>query len=230
VGAKWELFRRRLSASLALFDTRNENVIYTIDAVAVPPIFNQDDAQHLRGATIGLVGQLTSRWSAMANVAWLAGTQRSQNVLTDGRQLTLMPEWSGSVWTTWAAAGFSIGGGLRYQDRTFVNTANSIVVPGYTLIDAVASYAVNTHLTLRVNAYNLADTEYIRSINNNGGRYNPGVKQVFDAQGRSVPATTRLWPGLLAAAVLFNLLELVIRKWRSILPEKWQSAISGSQI
>jgi hypothetical protein len=63
-----------------------------------------------------------------------------------------------------------------------------------------------------------------------GGRYNPGVKQVFDAQGRSVPATTRLWPGLLAAAVLFNLLELVIRKWRSILPEKWQSAISGSQI
>jgi hypothetical protein len=52
----------------------------------------------------------------------------------------------------------------------------------------------------------------------------------FDAQGRSVPATTRLWPGLLAAAVLFNLLELVIRKWRSILPEKWQSAISGSQI
>jgi Mg-chelatase subunit ChlD len=63
-----------------------------------------------------------------------------------------------------------------------------------------------------------------------GGRYNPGVKQVFDAQGRSVPATTRLWPGLLAASVLFNLLELVIRKWRSILPEKWQSAISGSQI
>jgi catecholate siderophore receptor len=173
VGARWELFRR-LSASLALFDTRNENVIYTIDAVAVPPLFNQDDAQHLRGATLGLVGQLTSRWSAMANVAWLDGTQRSQNVLTDGRQLTLMPEWSGSVWTTWAAAGFSIGGGLRYQDRTFVNTANTISVPGYTLIDAVASYAVNTHLTLRVNAYNLAGTEYIRSINNNGGRYNPG--------------------------------------------------------
>lgn len=175
VGAKWELFRRRLSTSLALFDTRNDNVIYTIDAAAVPPIFNQDDAQHLRGATIGLVGQLTSRWSAMANVAWLDGRQRSQNVLTDGRQLTLMPEWSGSLWTTWAAGGVSLGGGLRYQGRTFVNTANTISVPGYTLIDAVASYAVNTHLTLRVNAYNLADAEYIRSINNNGGRYNPGV-------------------------------------------------------
>jgi catecholate siderophore receptor len=173
-GAKWELFRRRLSATLALFDTRNENVIYTIDAAAVPPLFNQDDAQHLRGGTLGLVGQLTSRWSAMANMAWLDGRQRSQNVLTNGRQLTLMPEWSGSVWTTWAAAGFSIGGGLRYQGRTFVNTANTIAVPGYTLVDGVASYALNAHLTLRVNGYNLTDTRYIRSINNNGGRYNPG--------------------------------------------------------
>ena len=45
VGAKWDLFGRRLSATVALFDTRNENVIYTIDATAVPPIFNQDDAQ-----------------------------------------------------------------------------------------------------------------------------------------------------------------------------------------
>ncbi len=173
-GAKWELFRRRLSATLALFDTRNENVIYTIDAAAVPPLFNQDDAQHLRGGTLGLVGQLTSRWSAMANMAWLDGRQRSQNVLTNGRQLTLMPEWSGSVWTTWAAAGFSLGGGLRYQGRTFVNTANTIAVPGYTLVDGVASYALNAHLTLRVNGYNLTDTRYIRSINNNGGRYNPG--------------------------------------------------------
>ena len=179
VGAKWELFRRRLSASLALFDTRNENVIYTIDAVAVPPVFNQDDAQHLRGGTLGLVGRITDRWSAMANLAWLDGSQRSQNVLTDGRQLTLMPEWSGSLWTTWAAGGFNVGGGLRYQDRTFVNTANTIVVPAYTLIDAVASYAVNTHLTLRVNGYNLADTQYIRSINNNGGRYNPGFTRAM---------------------------------------------------
>jgi Mg-chelatase subunit ChlD len=60
-----------------------------------------------------------------------------------------------------------------------------------------------------------------------GGRYNPAPKQVFDPQGRSVPATTRLWPGLLGLAVVLNLLELVVRKWRSILPERWQAAISS---
>lgn len=61
-----------------------------------------------------------------------------------------------------------------------------------------------------------------------GGRYNPAPKQVFDAQGRSVPATTRLWPGLLGLAIVLNLLELVVRKWRGILPQKWQDAISSA--
>ena len=52
-------------------------------------------------------------------------------------------------------------------------------MPAYHLVDAVASYAVNTHLTLRLNAYNLTDEVYIRSINNNGGRYNPGYTRSF---------------------------------------------------
>ncbi len=144
VGAKWELFRRRLSATVALFDTRNENVIYTIDATAVPPLFNQDDAQHVQGATIGLVGQITDHWSVMANFAYMDGKQDSQNVAVDGMQLTLLPENSGSLWTTYNVRGFTIGGGLRFSDQTFVNTANTIVVPAYQLVDAVASYAVNT--------------------------------------------------------------------------------------
>lgn len=63
-----------------------------------------------------------------------------------------------------------------------------------------------------------------------GGRYNPSPKQVFDTQGRGVPATTRLWPGLLALAIVLNLLELVVRKWRGILPEKWQAAIASAGI
>lgn len=59
-----------------------------------------------------------------------------------------------------------------------------------------------------------------------GGRYNPSVSRIFDSGGRSVASTTRLWPGLLGIAVLLNLLELVVRKWRGILPKRWQSAIA----
>jgi catecholate siderophore receptor len=47
-------------------------------------------------------------------------------------------------------------------------------MPGYHVLDALAEYEVNSHLTLRLNVFNLTDNAYIRSINNNGGRYNPG--------------------------------------------------------
>jgi uncharacterized membrane protein len=49
-----------------------------------------------------------------------------------------------------------------------------------------------------------------------GGRYNPSPAQLFDPAGRSIPGTMRLWPGLLALAVIFSLAELVLRKWDGI--------------
>jgi Ca-activated chloride channel homolog len=49
-----------------------------------------------------------------------------------------------------------------------------------------------------------------------GGRLNPSVRQLFDSGGKYIDATLRLWPGLLALAILLNLIELAMRKWRGI--------------
>jgi uncharacterized protein YegL len=49
-----------------------------------------------------------------------------------------------------------------------------------------------------------------------GGRFNPSVRQLFDNNGRSIDSTMRLWPGLLALALLLNLIELAMRKWGGI--------------
>ena len=64
---------------------------------------------------------------------------------------------------------------MRYIDEVFINAANTIRRPGYSLVDGLVEYDVNTHLTLRLNVYNLTDEIYIRNVNNNGGRYNPGT-------------------------------------------------------
>jgi Ca-activated chloride channel homolog len=50
-----------------------------------------------------------------------------------------------------------------------------------------------------------------------GGRFQPAVKDVFNAGGRSVPSSMELWPGLLALAILLNLIELFMRKWPGVL-------------
>jgi catecholate siderophore receptor len=52
-------------------------------------------------------------------------------------------------------------------------------------VDALAQYAVNSHFSLRLNVNNLTNETYIRNVNNNGGRYNPGYP-------RSVMLTTNV--------------------------------------
>ena len=50
-----------------------------------------------------------------------------------------------------------------------------------------------------------------------GGRFNPSPRDVFEASGRSIRSTMELWPGLLALALLLNLAELVLRKWKGLM-------------
>jgi uncharacterized membrane protein len=50
-----------------------------------------------------------------------------------------------------------------------------------------------------------------------GGRFQPEPSRLFDAGGKAVPSTVTLWPGLLGAAVLLNIGELLNRKWRGLM-------------
>jgi catecholate siderophore receptor len=182
-GTKWDFKDGRLALTGAVFHTVNRNVIYTIDATAVPPLFNQDDGQRVNGFTVGANGRLFDRWQVMANFSYLDARLDSQGAATNGTRLTLTPEFAGALWTTYEIRRLTIGAGLRMTDDVFVNTANTITSPGYRLADALAEYVLGAHLSLRVNVYNLTNETYIRSVNNNGGRYNPGYT-------RSILATT----------------------------------------
>jgi len=179
VGTKWDL-GGRLQLSGAYFYTENKNVIFVVDASAVPPIFNQDDGQRVKGIAFGVVGRITPRWDVNMSVQYLDTQVASQNPATTGRRLTLTPEYSGSLWTTVRLPrDIRIGGGIRHTDAVFVNAANTILVPGYTVADAVVEAPIGQRLTLRVNAYNVTDRVYVRNINNNAGRYNPGTPRTF---------------------------------------------------
>jgi catecholate siderophore receptor len=174
-GSKWDLIQGRLLLTGAVFHTVNKNVIFTVDATAVPPLYNQDDGQRVNGVTIGANGSLLAQWQVMANVSYLDTALESQNPVNDGNRLTLTPKLSGGIWTTYRLPRrITLGGGLRFTDAVFINAANTIKSPGYRLVDLLAEYEVNQHLSLRLNVYNLTNEEYIRSLNNNGGRYNPG--------------------------------------------------------
>jgi catecholate siderophore receptor len=180
VGSKWDVLGNRLQIAGAFFHTENKNVIFVVDPNAVPPIFNQDDEQRVRGIALSAVGQLRPWWDVNFSVQYLDSESRSQNLTNNGRRLQLTPEFSGSVWSTVRLPhNVRVGGGVRYNDLVFVNAANTILVPSYAVADALIEAPIGQRLTLRLNIYNVTDKVYIRNINNNGARYNPGTPRSF---------------------------------------------------
>jgi catecholate siderophore receptor len=69
------------------------------------------------------------------------------------------------------------------MDSVYRNALNTLEVPNYTLVNSLVSYEVNRHLTLRLNATNLADADYVDRVG--GGHYIPG-------QGRQVIVSSSL--------------------------------------
>ena len=67
----------------------------------------------------------------------------------------------------------------------------------------VAEYGSNRELLKQVSEFT-------------GGRFEPAPKAVFDAGDRSLASTLQLWPGLLGLAILANLAELLLRKWKGL--------------
>lgn len=106
-------------------------------------------------------------------------------VTADGsNNLGYTPEDAFTSWTSYRFPfGLAIGGGVRYSGRMHRGTDGAVGTPAYaksyTVYDAVASWDINRHFTLRLNGYNLFDKKYVASINKSGYRYTPGTPRTF---------------------------------------------------
>lgn len=173
LGTKWDLFRQQLSATAALFRTEKTNSRTPGVNPGDPPTVLAG-RQRVEGFEVGISGRLRHWWTAIANYAHMRSTIEASNRPAElDQNLALTPENTLSLWTTVdLPRGIGIGGGAQYMDSVFRNATNTTGVPSYWLLNATASYAVNTHLTLRVNGSNLADADYVDRIG--GGHYIPG--------------------------------------------------------
>ena len=111
----------------------------------------------------------------LASFAYLDTSLETQNVANNGKRLTLTPEVLGQRLDDVSAADQADASAAACARRTRSSSTppTPSAAPGYHLVDGLASTR-QQHLTLRLNIYNLTDEVYIRNVNNNGGRYNPG--------------------------------------------------------
>ena len=182
VGTKWELFGRRLLATLAAFQTEKTNARTPgIDPGDPPTVL--EGRQRVRGFEVGLNGRLTDGWLAYAGYTYLDSEVLASNVPAEmGKELANTPRHSFSFWTSYRFPwGVELGGGAQFVDDRWNSPTNVRLAPGYWKLDATAAYEVNSNLSLRLNLNNLTDERYVDRVG--GGHFIPGA-------GRSASLTT----------------------------------------
>lgn len=185
LGLKWDVLAEKLSVNAAVFSTDVTNEINTLD-LDDQNNPTQSGEKSVEGIELSVVGSITDNWSVTAGYTDMNTEVDNGPVITaDGTSnLTYSPEEAFTSWTTYRfPVGLMIGGGVRYTAGLHRGTDGAVGTPAYTdsytVVDAVVSYDLSANVSLRLNAYNLLDEEYVASINKSGYRYTPGTPRTF---------------------------------------------------
>lgn len=165
VGSKWSLFKERLLATVALFRTDKTNA-RTPDPDD-PSVMILAGKQRVQGAEAGVSGNVTSRWTALANYSYLESKYLASGTASQvGTGFTNVPKHSINTWTTYEIVrGLTIGGGAQYLDKRLLRLTDSsqVYVPSYHLYNAMGSYQVTPTVGVQLNLYNLSNKLYYDS-------------------------------------------------------------------
>ncbi|MFN7129338.1 MAG: TonB-dependent receptor [Brevundimonas sp.] len=171
VGAKAELFGRRLTLSGALFQTTRKNAQILMENGD----YEQAGETEVKGLELGFSGNVTPAWTVFGGYTYMdselvKGAFGNVNV---GDPLANTPKNSFSLFTTYQVmTKLSLGGGVYYVDDRFGGNqggagggAGAVYAPSYTRLDLFASYDVTDRASLQLNVKNATDEEYIMRTN-----------------------------------------------------------------
>ena len=163
VGVKWDLQDGKASVTASLFKLERTN-IKSVDPTSntVVPL----GVQRTNGLELTFAGEIVPTWQVWAGYAFLDGEMTTSPAVDSGQPVqgkrpTLTPRQSANLWVTKALGhGFGLGGGLNYVGARFANPGNTVTLPGYTTVDAMAYYRMGPwDVQLKLN--NLLNRRYI---------------------------------------------------------------------
>lgn len=173
VGSKWDVFREKLSLVASLFRAVKDNARTPGINAGDPPTVLEGE-QRVTGIELGASGRVGERLTLLAGYSAMSSEITQSNTPAEvDNALALVPEQTFNIWATYQFPfRLTVGGGLQYMDSVYRNALNTLEVPSYTLLNSLVSYELNRHLTLRLNASNLGDVDYVDRVG--GGHYIPG--------------------------------------------------------
>ena len=120
-------------------------------------------------ASVGLA--LNNGWRVDADLALLRARYDNFSAVVNGQVVSYagnipmnVPEQVSNVWVTWDfASDWSVYGGVQIVGRTFSDNANTLLRPGYGVVNGGIRWRPDPRTTVAFRLYNLFDTVYATS-------------------------------------------------------------------
>ncbi|MFJ4345341.1 TonB-dependent siderophore receptor [Pseudomonas sp. NPDC089401] len=179
-GWKGEFYEGRLNASVAAYLIKRDNVAEFAGSRVIPGTANQTEDYYrgvsgaeTKGIDLELGGELSQGWNVQA------GYSHSRTEDADGARLTTqLPMDTVRLWSTYQLPGdlqrLTVGGGVNWNSSHsvyFSRYGARVTQKDYSVVNLMARYRFNDHLSSTVNLNNLFDEKYYSGIAGSWGQY-----------------------------------------------------------
>nr|WP_315446548.1 TonB-dependent siderophore receptor [uncultured Pseudomonas sp.] len=193
-GIKAEYFDGRLNASFAVFRIEQDNVAEQVSGFDNEAVYRAVQGATTKGFEFELAGEVADGWNLSAGYAYNHTRDAHGNPVYASILQTTAPEQLIRLFSSYRLPGhwqnLTLGGGVSWQSEFFGNVFQPdagenvrITQDSYYLVDAMARYRFNEHLSTTLNIKNLFDKTYYTGL----GNFGTG----FYGEPRSLQLTTR---------------------------------------
>lgn len=177
VGVKWTLADRvDLSAAWYALERTNTTAPDPLDATRIV----QSGRQRTTGGEFGVQGSPLRGWNVMGGVALQHARIISRtSAARAGATVPLVPTTTASLWNkVRVSTPVSLGAGVVHQTRRYAAIDNSVVLPGFTRMDAALFLTLPRGVAAQLNVENLFDSRYAATSHGNNNIM-PGSPRAF---------------------------------------------------
>ncbi|HEX3395622.1 MAG TPA: TonB-dependent receptor, partial [Steroidobacteraceae bacterium] len=164
LGGKLKMFDGAAQLTGALFDTRVHDA--RISDPNDPTVQQLPFDNQVKGVELGFNGYVTDSWEVTANYTHLNDKiMKTGDPFAQGKYVPNTPHDAFNFWTTLEPTpAWTIGGGFTAISHRYADAENSAGVPGFVVLNAMTSFAVNQHFKLQLNLNNVTNKLYFTSV------------------------------------------------------------------
>ena len=174
-GAKADFFKNKLSASVALYQLKLQNVAVNANDISNPNLYTQQGEDRSRGVETEVNGKIISNLDASVSYSHcIAKVVRSKTAAQEGMLVENAPKDESNSWIKYTFQngvfkGFAIAAGHRQVGvRNTLETG--IVLPGYIVFNGGIRYEYK-HFNAAININNIFDKTYWIGAYNNVNKW-----------------------------------------------------------